>query len=267
MSDNGIAAMAHDLGELARHMLAAYDTGSAGRFFGQSVGLSVEQAYAVQAKTVRLRELRGERVIGYKVGCTSRAVQEQLSVKEPIFGQLFDTGCHRSGARLPSSRFANLAVEGEMAVRLSKDLPCKPLSVSEVRDAIDEVFPVIELHHYLLPAGWPSGAWVIASNGMHAGVVFPQPGSSFSGALDAAHSLRIQINEIVVGSVEEPASLVSPVDSLRGLSGRLARFGLSLCKDQVILTGSPMNLFPVAPDSRIVVEAPPLGACCVEIDP
>ncbi len=75
------------------------------------------------------------------------------------------------------------------------------------------------------------------------------------------------IVEVVVGAVEDAASLTRPVESLRWLSGRLAPFGLQLCKGQVILTGSPLRLFPVAPGDRIVVEAPPFGASCVEIDP
>jgi 2-keto-4-pentenoate hydratase len=61
--------------------------------------------------------------------------------------------------------------------------------------------------------------------------------------------------------------LICPVESVRWLAGRLAPFGLRLCKGQMILTGSPMKLFPAAPGSRIVVQAPPLGASCVEIDP
>ena len=98
----------------------------------------------------------------------------QLGVKEPIFGRLFDTECHPSGVHLSSARYANLAVEGEMAVRLSKDLPSEPLSAEECREAIAEVFPVIELHHYVLPAAWPPGQWLIASNGMHAGFVIAE---------------------------------------------------------------------------------------------
>jgi len=190
-----------------------------------------------------------------------------LGVKEPIFGRLFDTECHASGAHLSSARFANLAVEGEMAVRLSKDLPCEPLSAEECREAIAEVFPVIELHHYVLPGAWPPGQWLIASNGMHAGLVSAEADTRCSGLANFAHNLSIRINEVAVGAVEGAASLTCPIESLRWLAGRLARFGLQLCKGQVILTGSPMKLYPVAPGSRIVVEAPPLGASCVEIDP
>ena len=253
--------------ELARRMLADYDARTPGQLFGEPLDLTTVQAYALQTEITRLREQRGEKVIGYKIGCTSRPIQVQLDVKEPIFGRLFDTECQPCGVHLSSTRYANLAVEGEMAVRLSKDLPSEPLSAKECREAIAEVFPVIELHHYVLPGTWPPGQWLIASNGMHAGLVLAQAETRCSGLANFAHNLSIRINEVVVGAVEDAASLTRPIESLRWLAGRLGQFGLQLCKGQVILTGSPMRLYPVAPGSRIVVEAPPLGASCVAIDP
>jgi 2-keto-4-pentenoate hydratase len=260
--------MVVDLQELARRMLADYDARTPGQLVRESLDLSTAQAYALQADIARLREQRGEKVIGYKVGCTSRTIQMQLGVKEPIFGRLFDTECHPSGVHLSSARYANLAVEGEMAVRLSQDLPSDAPSAEECREAIALVFPVIELHHYVLPGAWPPGRWLIASNGMHAGFVSAEAETLCFGLANFAHNLlRIRINEVVVEAVEDSASLTCPIESLRWLAGRLAQFGLHLCKGQVILTGSPMQLYPVAPGSRIVVEAPPLGASCVEIDP
>jgi 2-keto-4-pentenoate hydratase len=259
--------MVADLQELARRMLADYDARTPGQLFGEHLDLTTVPAYALQAEIARLREQRGEKVIGYKVGCTSRPIQVQLGVKEPIFGRLFDTECHPSGVHLSSARYANLAVEGEMAVRLSKDLPGEPLSAEESREAIADVFPVIELHHYVLPGAWPPGQWLIASNGMHAGLVLAEAETRCSGLAQVAHKLSIRIYEIEVLAVEDGASPTCPIESLCWLAGRLAQFGLQLCKGQVILTGSPMKLYPVAPGSRIVVEAPPLGASCVEIDP
>lgn len=253
------------LQELARRMLADYDAKTPGQHIGESLDLTTVQAYFLQAEIVRLREQRGERVIGYKVGCTSRLIQVQLGVKEAIFGRLFDTECHPSGMHLSSARYANLAVEGEMAVRLSRDLPSEPLSVEECREAIAEVFPVIELHHYVLPKSWPPGQWLIASNGLHAGFVLAEAETRCSGLVSDARNLRIRINE--VGAADDAASLTCPIESLRWLASRLAQFGLHLCKGQVILTGSPMKLYLVGPASRIIVEAPPLAASCVEIDP
>ncbi len=102
--------MVVDLQELARRMLADYDARTPGQLFAEPLDLTTVQAYALQAEIARLREERGERVIGYKVGCTSRPIQAQLGVKEPIFGRLFDTECHPSGVHLSSARYANLAV-------------------------------------------------------------------------------------------------------------------------------------------------------------
>ncbi len=258
--------MVNDLQRVARAMLADFDARTPGQFSVEAREMTAIQAYALQAEITRLREQRGESVIGYKVGCTSRPIQLQLGVTEPIFGRLFDTGCYPSGVQLASSRFANLAVEGEMAVRLSRDLPPEPLSAEECREAIAEVFPVIELHHHVVPDAWPPAQWLIASNGMHAGFVLAESQSRGPCSANVAHNLSIRINETVVGAVELPALLAWPIESLRWLAGRLATFGLKLRKDHVILTGSPMNLYPVSPGSRIVVEAPPLGASCVEID-
>ena len=85
--------MAVDLLELAQRMLADDDARTPGQFFGEPLDLTTVQAYALQVEIARLREERGEKVIGSKVGCTSRPIPMQLGVKEPIFGRLFDIEC------------------------------------------------------------------------------------------------------------------------------------------------------------------------------
>ena len=143
---------ADDIRLLAVRQLADYDARTPGQLFSQPVHLTIPQAYALQTEVVRLREQRGEKVIGYKVGCTSRVIQSQLGIDQPIFGRLFATECFRSGVRLSYASYANLAIEGELAVRLARDLSSSPPSEQECLEAIDSVFPVIELHHYVLPA-------------------------------------------------------------------------------------------------------------------
>jgi 2-keto-4-pentenoate hydratase len=92
--------MVVELDEIARRMLADYDARTPSQVIGESLHLTTAQAYALQAEIVRLREQRGENVIGYKIGCTSRPIQVQLGVKEPIFGRLFDTECHASARKV-----------------------------------------------------------------------------------------------------------------------------------------------------------------------
>jgi 2-keto-4-pentenoate hydratase len=250
--------------KLARLMLADFDARTQGQCAREPVKLTVAEAYQVQSEIARLREERGEQIIGYKVGCTSKTIQAQLGVTEPIFGRLFASESHPSGIHLSHARFANLAIEGEIAVRLGNDLSGSSTSEEACRDALIEVFPVIELHHYVLPAAWPRAQWMIASGGIHAGFVCAETDVR---SLTFAKSLNIRINDVTVGSVDDSTSLVCPIQSLRWLAARLAQFGLQLHKGQVILTGSPLSLFPVKPGDRIVVQAPPLGTSHIVIDP
>ena len=81
----GNRAMVNALQERARRMLAHYDVRTPGQHFAEPLKLRTDQAYALQTEIARLRIDRGERVIGYKVGCTSRPIQVQLGVKEQIF--------------------------------------------------------------------------------------------------------------------------------------------------------------------------------------
>ena len=253
-----------ELRRMALRMLADHDARTPGAMFSRAVDLTIPQSYELQSEISRLREQRGEKIIGYKVGCTSKPIQEQLGVSEPIFGRIFDTGCFRSGVRLSYARYANLAVEGELAIRLSKDLAGSSLTEEECLGAVAAVFPVIELHHYVLHEARSPGPEVIAGNGMHAGFVLAEEPPR-SGPLDLVHGLCIQLNGVRVGAVEGSGTFARASESLRWLAGRLAGIGLGLREGQIILTGSPMPLFPVSAGSKIVVEASPLGMSWAEI--
>jgi 2-keto-4-pentenoate hydratase len=251
--------------QLASGMVADDDAGNPGRLFSGPVELTTPQAYALQDEVARLREQRGERLIGYKVGCVSRVIQEQLGIDQPIFGRIFDTGCSRSGVQLSHSRYVNLAVECELAIRLVQDVP-DPLTPDwDHRQVIESIFPVIELHQYVLRDVRPSCPALVACNGMHAGLVLADEETPCSEPAHGIRELSIRIGDEEVGTTAEPWALGSPRAALHWLAGRLRASGLCLLRGQVILTGSPMRLFPVSPNCRIVVEARPGGISRAEI--
>ena len=172
-----------ELQRAARLWLDDYDRRGPGQTLREVPALTPSEAYEFQGGVARLRERRGEALVGFKVGCTSRPIREQLGIDGPIFGRLFDTECHRSGVRLSYARYANLAVEGELAVRLSRDLDgALPLSDEDCAGAIEAVFPVIELHHFALPGAGPPGPELIAHNGMQAGFVLGERGARPAGS-------------------------------------------------------------------------------------
>jgi 2-keto-4-pentenoate hydratase len=258
--------MAFDLDEIAGVMLAHYDARAQSALFGEPIDLSIDKAYAIQAKIARLRTERGERIIGFKVGCTSPAIQKQLGVKEPIFGRIFESECQPSGVSLAWSRYANLAIEGELAVRLARDLPAEPLADAEYAEAIGSVFPVIELHHYVRPQNVHPGAGLIASGGMHAGFVYAEYETAVTRRLPLVEDIEVIIDQHSVGKTAGPWTMGSPAATLRWLSARLGASGLGLARGDVILTGSALPLYPVGRGSQIEALAGGLGRSCAAID-
>jgi 2-keto-4-pentenoate hydratase len=256
---------ADDLRTRARCLLADRDALGPWRSFVPAYGMTPDEAYALQGEVVRLRVERGEQVVGYKIGCTSQAIRDQLGMREAIFGRLFDSECWPAGSRLSHDRFASLAIEGELAIRIADDLPDATLSDEEYVQAVGSVFPVIELHHYVLPAEANRAAALIASGGMHAGFVVSERETRCSGEVPEVTELDVFIDDRQVGTTEAPWTMGGPAATLRWLSQRLRERGLRLLKGQVILTGSPLPLFPVNRSSRVACTACPLETCSVEI--
>jgi 2-keto-4-pentenoate hydratase len=255
-----------ELSVWATHLLSDFDALRPWRSFVPPDGLPLDQAYALQGEVARLRVARGERVIGYKVGCTSRSIQDQLGIREPIFGRVFDTGCVSNGSRLAHARFASLAIEGELAIRLSRDLPRGPLLDEDYIEAIESVFPVIELHHYDLPVPGPPAAALIASGGMHAGLVLSEQEMMCSHGVPIVNELDVAIDDRTVSTTREPWTMGGPSATLRWLTRRLAEWDMQLQRGQVILTGSALPLFRVEPGCRVVARARPLGMSSAAID-
>lgn len=257
--------MVIDLQELAARMLADYDARTPAQHFAESPDLTTAQAYALQAEIVRLREQRGEKVIGYKVGCTSPAVQRQLGIGEPIFARIFDTGCFPCGAKLSHRCYANLAVEGELAVRLGESVSGHSIGADECRAAITSAFPVIELHHYVLRSPQPALAELIATGGMHAGFVLAEEEPVCG--LPELESLSIWINDQQIGMAPGADVTELAVRSVRWLADRLAESGLQLAKGQIVLTGSLLPLYTLKPGSRVVAAVAPSGHSSAVVDP
>jgi 2-keto-4-pentenoate hydratase len=257
--------MAVDLEEMARRILTDFPGRTPGQICCEVLNLTTAQAYGLQAEIARLREQRGERVIGYKVGCTSPAVQQQLGIGEPIFARVFDTGRFPSGHSLSFSGFANLAVEGELAVRLGRDVSASSVGGDDCRAAIASAFPVIELHHYVLRSPRPSLSELVASGGMHAGLVLAEHEAVVG--LRELESLSVWIDDERVGQVSGADVTESAVRSLSWLADRLAEEGLTLARGQVVLTGSLLPLYTLRPGSRVVVALPPLGRSSAVIVP
>jgi 2-keto-4-pentenoate hydratase len=244
-----------EIEQLAARQLSDYDKHQPGGLFaGYSIPMTIGDAYALQFAVARLRMQRGERVAGYKVGCISAVMQAQLELDRPVFGHVFETEIRRSGAALNPDDFERLAVEGEFAVRIAKDVPDANWLRGYPGEAISSGFAVIELHNYVFRNRPHNAQELIGNNAIHAGAVLPfgeLPLSDPSALLDA--SIRVARNGNALGSATGAALPEGPFGSVVRLAEHLAGFGLFLEKGQIVLTGSPLPLYHVSDGDRIEV--------------
>ena len=259
------------IGRWASRQLADYDAHNPGSLFAEGIVLNVAQGYALQAAVAELRRRRGERIVGYKVGCTSPTIRAQLGIDHRVTGRLYDSERHPSGAVLSRTQYANLAIEGELAVELSRAPTESDFSgVEEVRRpevevpaCVARVVPVIELHHHVLRGERPSAGELIAHNAIHAG--FVAGGGVRPKDARGEPSLAIFADDRLLDQCEGPTLIQTISSSLQWLTEVVRERGEKLSAGQIILTGSIPSLIPIREDCRIRVDAPPFGSVEVKI--
>lgn len=106
---------------------------------------SVKDAYAVQEANTAHWTSAGRRLVGRKIGLTSRSVQKQLGVNEPDYGMLFADMMIPDGWELSRARLIQPKLEGEVAFVLGRDLDLEQITIADVLRAIDFAIPAIEI--------------------------------------------------------------------------------------------------------------------------
>jgi 2-oxo-hept-3-ene-1,7-dioate hydratase len=216
---------------------------------------SMADAYAVQAALVKRKIADGRRIIGWKIGLTSKAMQDALKINIPDSGVLLDDMLFASGATIPKGRFIQPRVEAEIAFVMKSDLSGPDCTSSAVATATDHVVASLEiLDTRILRVDPETKATrtivdTIADNAANAGIVL--------GALrhkPAAFDLR-WVGAIVKrnGEVEETGLgagvLDDPASGIAWLANRLIEQDDHLRAGDVVLSGSFIRPVEATPSS------------------
>jgi 2-oxo-hept-3-ene-1,7-dioate hydratase len=131
---------------LAQQLYFARKNREAVRHFSkQYPQMTIEDGYAIQRAWVDLEIADGRKIMGRKIGLTSRAMQLSSQIDEPDFAPLMDDMFFDAAAPIPMNRFIAPRVEVELAFVLSKELSGTNLTVEQVLQATDYVVPAIEI--------------------------------------------------------------------------------------------------------------------------
>jgi 2-keto-4-pentenoate hydratase len=220
-------------------------------YFGK---LTVDQSYAVQLGLIERRRAAGERQIGWKVGLTAPAIQQQFGFHEPVFGCVLET--KPSGHVFAPGDLISPGFENELCMRLRVDLS-GTVSPEEARAAIDVVFPSLEIIETRGPFT-EQIALALADNAQQKTVILGSP-AALPADLTAIEA-RVSINGQLVTTGTGDAVLGNPLNSIVWLAGKLGAYGRMLKAGEIVMTGSFTRQFPITPGDKIETVFSGLGA-------
>ncbi len=231
-----------------------------------SFDMDMEDAYAIQKHWVDRKLEDGEKVIGYKIGLTSRTMQLAMNIDTPDYGVLTDAMNFPNGAAISAQAFLDPRIECEFAFVLNKPLSGTDVSLEEVMSATAYVQPALELISARSLRVDPETGYTrnvfdtIADNAANAGIicggekVAPQDiDLKWAGA--ALH-LNDDIEDTGLGA----AVMGHPGHGIRWVCKRFAAHGIGLEPGQVILSGSFTRPIAVSAGDRIYADYGDFGS-------
>ncbi|MCW5631459.1 MAG: fumarylacetoacetate hydrolase family protein [Rhodoferax sp.] len=220
----------------------------------------LDAAYAVAELNTRARLESGRRIVGLKVGLTSRAVQQQLGVDQPDFGVLFDDMEFLNGQDVPTARLLQPKVEAEIAFVVGRDVTGSAPSYSEFLACLRYALPAIEIVDSAI-ADWKISLVDTVADNASSGlyVLGDQPvplGAISLGAI----GMHMDKNGQTVSTGSGAACLGHPLRAAFWLARTMAARGQGLRQGQVILSGALGPMIPVVAGDLVQASVGDLGS-------
>jgi 2-oxopent-4-enoate/cis-2-oxohex-4-enoate hydratase len=226
--------------------------------------ITIDDAYHISLQMLERRVQAGERVIGKKIGVTSKAVQSMLNVFQPDFGYLTDKMVY-SGEMPISKNLVQPKAEGEVAFRLKHDLIGPGISNADVLAATESVMPCFEVVDSRIENWNIKIQDTVADNASCGLFVVNEDAAVDPRDIDLATcGMVVTKNGSLLSTGAGAAALGSPVNCVAWLANTLGQFGIPLKAGEIILSGSLVPLEPVVPGDEMTVSIGGMGSCSVK---
>jgi 2-oxo-hept-3-ene-1,7-dioate hydratase len=225
--------------------------------------ITFEDAYAIQGLVQQRKMAEGRKLIGHKVGLTSKAMQRSSQIDEPDYGHLLDDMMIADGAKIPHENYCRPRVEIELAFIMGKSLKGPGVGLAEVLRATEYVVPAIEIVDARLQD--PRKIFdTVADNGAAAGIVI---GGRPVGPLDVDlrwvggimyKNSEIEETGVAAGVLGHPALGVA------WLANKLGQHGVALEPGHLVLAGSFTRVVFAGKGDTLHADFGPLGGIAVQ---
>jgi 2-oxopent-4-enoate/cis-2-oxohex-4-enoate hydratase len=225
--------------------------------------ITIEDAYHISLHMVNLRlEQDGERIVGKKIGVTSKPVQDMLGVFQPDFGFLTDSMECPDASDIPiAGNMIQPKAEGEIAFRLKKDLVGPGVTEQDVLDATATIMPCFEIVDSRID-DWKIKIEDTVADNASCGVYVLGKNEVDPRDLDLP-KLKMTIYKNGEFNAEGLGSAVqgNPLTAVAWLANTLGEFGIPFKAGEVILSGSLAPLIPVVAGDEMSLEIEGIGGC------
>ncbi len=225
--------------------------------------ITIEDAYHISLRMLQQRlEKDGERIVGKKIGVTSKPVQEMLGVFQPDFGFLTNMMESPDGASIAiAGHMIQPRAEGEIAFRLKSDLVGPGVTEQDVLDATATIMPCFEIVDSRI-RDWKIKIQDTVADNASCGVYVLGKNEVDPRDFDLPN-LKMTIYKNGVFNSEGLGSAVqgNPLTAVAWLANTLGEFGIPFKAGELILSGSLVPLIPVVAGDVMSLDIEGIGGC------
>ncbi|TSD95656.1 2-keto-4-pentenoate hydratase [Skermania sp. ID1734] len=227
-------------------------------------GIDVVDAYEIQLINIRRRLADGARVVGHKVGLSSKAMQQMMGVDEPDYGHLLADMEVTEDEPVDTSRYCYPRVEVEVGFVLGADLPGAECTEADVLAATESFAPSIELIDSRIVDWKIKLADTISDNASSAGFVLGKQRVATDAIDIKAIDAVLTRNGERIAEGRSDAVLGDPVIAVAWLARKVAGFGVRLKAGDIVLPGSCTRAIDARPGDSFHAEFSGLGSVSLQ---
>lgn len=261
----------HEMQMAADALYAAErDRSQVGLLSAAHEGITLEDAYRIQNRLIARKLSDGRRIVGWKIGLTSKAMQRALDIDTPDSGVLFDDMLFEPGSTVPKGRFIEPRIEAEIAFVMRDRLDDPDPSRQDVLNAVECAAPALEILDTRIVRSDPETGRrrtvhdTVADNAANAGLVLGKERHK----PDAIDFRRVGVIVERDGEVEETGMGAGvcndPVSAVIWLASILASNERSIRPGDIILSGSFIRPIEACPGSRFLADFGEFGQLAIE---
>jgi 2-keto-4-pentenoate hydratase len=226
-------------------------------------GIAPEESYRIQLALIEIKKADGAKIVGKKIGLTSKAMQKMLNVDQPDYGHILDSMVLQDGAVFSISELIQPKIEPEIAFILDRELKGPGVTPSAVLSATRFVVPALEIIDSRIESWKIKLCDTIADNASSGRIVLGNSRKHVDDIDLKLIGMVLEKNGDVIQTGAGGAVLGHPAVAVAWLANAVGQFGVSLGAGEVIMPGALCAAADVAAGDLLQASFDGLGAVSV----